>query len=166
MAHLETVGSATKAAEGTCSRARHRTGVAIPLLGCGQQGQGGLAAQQRVVGAQIIEASSKTQQCLQLGTRTSGLWLSPFFYKAIPERGEMVQFHRWVFSTAGSDLITKMSENEHCNSWDNTGLSLSKLAFSSAAMSHLDRRAAFVAQDCILLLQITSDGSCISVRIY
>lgn len=65
-----------------------------PSPGCGQQGQGGLGAQQWGVGAQIIEASSKTQQCLQLRTTTSRVWLSPCFYKAIPGTGEMVQFHK------------------------------------------------------------------------
>lgn len=37
-------------------------------------------------------------------------------------------FRKWGFSTAGSDLIMKMFENERCNSWDNTELCPSKLA--------------------------------------
>jgi len=80
-----------------------------------------------------------------------------------------VRFHRWVFCTAGSDITTKMCENEHWNSWDNTGLSPSELAFSFVAMSHLDgleKQPVLVTYDCILLLQIKSSGLCISIRIY
>lgn len=47
MDHLGTVGLVTKATERTCSRAGHRTRIARPPLGCGKQGHGGLAAQQR-----------------------------------------------------------------------------------------------------------------------
>lgn len=166
MDHLETVGSATKAPEGTCSRARHCTGVATPLLGCGHQGQGGLAAQQGVLGAQISEESSKTQQWCNSGSEHPECDSALVSTKKSQKQEKRCNFTRWVFPTAGSDLIMKIFENDHCNSWDNTGLSPSKLAFSSAAMSHVDRKAVFVAQDCILLFQITSQGSCISIRIY
>lgn len=140
------MGPIPKSPEGTCSRARLCAGAAIPLLAVASKDR--VANKDRVAlepsseGLELKSLRHPPKHCNACNSEPqhpeSGSALVST--KQSQEQEKWCNFTRWAFCTAGSDLITKTSENEHCNSADNTGLSPSKLAFSSAAMSHLEKQ--------------------------